>query len=99
MQQISLILNLHNETDHQSIVPLRTSVCRTDQEALWTRQAFIKVTLIVNDTEPYRCNMEIHQTGSKKPESIIPGEFPCRYCPAKELTQQEVDYLCSDATL
>ena len=66
MHWISLILNLHNETDHQSIVPLRKSVCRTDQEALWTRQAFIKVTLIVNDTEPYRRNLEVHQTGSNQ---------------------------------
>ena len=80
-------------------MPLRTSVCRTDQEALWARQAFIKVTLIVNDTEPYRRNMEIHQTGSNQAQSIIPGECPCRHCHAKELTQQEVDYLCSDATL
>ena len=32
------------------------------------------------------------------PESIIPGDCPCRYCPAKELTQQEVDFLCSDST-
>jgi hypothetical protein len=27
-----------------------------------------------------------------KPESIIPGKCPCRYCPAKELTQEEVDF-------
>jgi hypothetical protein len=33
------------------------------------------------------------------PASIIPGKFPCRHCPDKELTQEEVEYLCSDNIL
>ena len=33
------------------------------------------------------------------PESIVPGECPCRYCPDKDLTREEIDYLCSDSVL
>ena len=33
------------------------------------------------------------------PTLIVPGKCPCRYCPDKELTQQDFEFLCSDATL
>jgi hypothetical protein len=33
------------------------------------------------------------------PASIIPGKCSCRYCPDKEFTQDEVEYLCSDNIL
>jgi hypothetical protein len=30
------------------------------------------------------------------PQAIDPGKCFCRHCPDKELTQEEVDFLCND---